>query len=96
MLSFVDEQKEADHHLIRTLKLATIHAMTGPNLSRGGHMSTRHVQVQDIVQDWETVRADEAVGGARRPPFDIIFKLLSSALDSTSCVLDTALNATMF
>ena len=81
---------------MRVLKPAAIHAMAGPNLSRGERMSRYHVQVQDIVQDWKIVSVKEAEGGARYPPFDIMFKLLSSALNSTSCVLGTALYATMF
>ena len=55
-----------------------------------------HVQIQNVIQDWNIVSFKEAVGGIRYQPFDIIFKLLSSALSSTSCVLDTALYATMF
>ena len=55
-----------------------------------------HVQIQNIIQDWSIISLKNAVGGRRYKPFDIIFKLLSSALSSTSCVLDTALYATMF
>lgn len=59
-------------------------------------MSRNHIQVQNIVQNWRFISTKVEAGGAWGLPFDIMFKLLSNALNSTSCVLDTALNATMF
>lgn len=90
------KKKEPDNHLVRILKLATIHAVAMPNLSKGGRVSRDHVQIQNVVQNWGSISIKAEAGGAQVPPFDIMFKLLSNALSSTSCVLDTALYATMF
>lgn len=59
-------------------------------------MSEYHVQVQNVIQNWKTVSVKATTGGVGHQPFDIMFKLVSSAVNSTSWVLDTTSYPTRF